>query len=498
LTGEPFTNDQPANEPAGNGVGNIGYNWAFARIRRNTLPASGSQTVTAHFLVSKLGTGSNYVDSGSADPDVTFFGADPTLTFSATDLGPMITGAYQWHLDAVASTHLCLAVEISTPGDPYVAPSLVGNAPGWPTTDLRVINDNNKAQRNMGLSTTPARGAGMIDTVYAIAHNAAPFPRDMTLRYEVPDILMKRLEQGAFVIGEEREVIKNPVGHITLKNMQPGENRWLGLSINAPSGTEGEILPVYVYEIVENKPVNGFALAVQLATIEDTAKANLQLHRSEFNRVIVGHRIKEAGKEVETALKLLKQDKITAEDYLKYLNSRLASIKSIVDQLIKSLGGADAFAFKQAFDELAKTTGSGNVESAALAHATFLNRLDAALTQHHLAKGDVADILQNVRWQELLYKTRALPELQCAPRLIKASHDFIMAYGIRKVGNKDYPEFMKRNIACLSETAEHPATQGLDLKARVAAIAKSFGDLRALQKNHREFLLQLQTVKEKQ
>jgi hypothetical protein len=57
---------------------------------------------------------------------------------------------------------------------------------------------------------------------------------------------------------------------------------------------------------------------------------------------------------------------------------------------------------------------------------------------------------------------------------------------------------MKRNIACLSETAEHPAIQGLDLKARVAAIAKSFGDLRALQKNHREFLLQLQTVKEKQ
>src|SRR5919109_1652324 len=29
-----FTNDQPPNEPAGNGTGNVGDNWAFARIRR--------------------------------------------------------------------------------------------------------------------------------------------------------------------------------------------------------------------------------------------------------------------------------------------------------------------------------------------------------------------------------------------------------------------------------------------------------------------------------
>lgn len=498
LTGEPFTNDQPANEPAGNGAGNIGDNWAFARVRRNELPASGSQTVTAHFLVSKLGTGSNYVDASSADPDVTFVGADPTLTFNATDLGPMITSAYQWHLDAVASTHLCLAVEISTPDDPYVAPSLVGNAPGWPTTDLRVINDNNKAQRNMGLSTTPARGIGLLDTIYAIAHNAAPFPRDMMLRYEVPELLMKQLEQGTLVVGERREAIKKPVGNITLKNMQPGENRWIGVSMNAPSGKEGQVLPVYFYEIVEGKPINGFALATQLATIEDTAKANVQLHRSQFARVLAGHRIKEAAQEVETALKLLKQDKIPGEEYLKYLDSRLASVKSIVDQLLKSLGGKDAFDIKTGFDEMAKATGSGNVESAALAHTTFLNRLDAALTKHHLAKGDVADILQNIRWQELLYKTRALPELQCAKRLIKASHDFTTDYGTRKLSNKDYPSFMKRSMSCFKETAEHPATQNLELKKWVAAIAKSFGDLRALQKSHRGFLLQLQTIKEKQ
>jgi hypothetical protein len=55
-------------------MGTIGDNWAFARIRRNAPSPSfsGSKTVTAHFLVSQLGTGSNYVDAGTADPDVTF------------------------------------------------------------------------------------------------------------------------------------------------------------------------------------------------------------------------------------------------------------------------------------------------------------------------------------------------------------------------------------------------------------------------------------------
>src|SRR5439155_22260492 len=85
-----FTNDQPENEDAGNGAGSTGDNWAFARVRRNRVSAA-SQMVTAHFLVSKFGTGSNYVDSTSADPDVSFPDPDPTVTFNPSDLGPFVT-----------------------------------------------------------------------------------------------------------------------------------------------------------------------------------------------------------------------------------------------------------------------------------------------------------------------------------------------------------------------------------------------------------------------
>ena len=74
-----FPNDQPSNEPAGNGVGNVGDNFAFARIRRREADAAGGPvTATAHFLVSPLGTGSNFLDASSADPDVSFPDPDPT------------------------------------------------------------------------------------------------------------------------------------------------------------------------------------------------------------------------------------------------------------------------------------------------------------------------------------------------------------------------------------------------------------------------------------
>ena len=63
--------------------------------------ANNSSTVSAHFLISKFGTGSNFVDATSGDPDVTFFGPDPSLNFSAADLGPQVTAAYHWHLDPV-------------------------------------------------------------------------------------------------------------------------------------------------------------------------------------------------------------------------------------------------------------------------------------------------------------------------------------------------------------------------------------------------------------
>jgi hypothetical protein len=154
--------DRPSNEDAGNGVGIVGNNWLFARIRRKAAASMGSPDLaaTAHFLVSPLGTGSNYADASSMDPDVSFPDPDPVVTLTAGDVGPITTAPFRWHLNPVASTHLCAAVEVSAPGDPFVGASLRGRAPGWPETDMEIVDEN----LSCGVSCTMQRCSAAISS----------------------------------------------------------------------------------------------------------------------------------------------------------------------------------------------------------------------------------------------------------------------------------------------------------------------------------------------
>jgi hypothetical protein len=491
----PFPNDQPSNEDAGNGAGNIGDNWAFARIRRNTPAASGSKTVTAHFLVSKLGTGSNYADAGSVDPDVSFPDPDPTVTFNAADVGPIITPAYHWHLNPVTSTHLCLAVEISAPGDPFVAPSLVGNTPGWPTTDLRVIYDNNKAQRNMGLSTTPASGVGASDSFYAIVHNAATFRRDIAIRYVAEPRVAERLQDARIeVIGGDSRPFK-PGDTVHFEKMEPGENRWIGLSFRPPQGQDGEILYVDFYEIVENIAVNGFAIAAELAPIKQVILTCLERHRSVFTRVAAGFEIEEAEKEAAIAGELLASGAVSEDEYLEFLKDRLPVFTEIVSHLVRSQDADDPFGVLKALSILQEHIEAVQVEDAAVAHTAMLNKLDSFLTMRQLAQGDTADILQNVRWQKDLYsRVPALAQLKCGPSLLKQSEKFIDVYSKRRASNQDYPELIRDLLDCFTETAQILGDEAL--KKAIVNMERHLGDLTALQRVHREYLLALQKWEE--
>jgi len=254
-----FPNDQPENEDAGNGLGNIGDNWLFARVRRKAAAPAGALDVTvqAHFLVSKLGTGSNFEDATDSDPDITISGPDPTPLFTAAEVGPKTTDALQWHLNPIASTHLCAAVEISTPADPFLNVTLHGRAPGWPTQDLEIVDDNNKAQRNMGLSTTPARGVGLsLAATFGLVHNAATFPRDLLIRYSIPEEFLRRIPGLQIEIPGRDPIEAKATGTFVLAGMQPGENRWVGARFRPPKGQEGEALALFFDEIVNGAAVN--------------------------------------------------------------------------------------------------------------------------------------------------------------------------------------------------------------------------------------------------
>ncbi|TML86695.1 MAG: hypothetical protein E6G08_11635 [Actinobacteria bacterium] len=492
-----FPNDQPENEDAGNGLLDVGDNWAFARIRRNQTAAA-SQTVTAHFLVSKLGTGSNYVDAGSADPDVTFPDPDPTVTFNAADLGPFVTTPYHWHLAPVSSTHLCLAVEITGPNDPIVPPSLVGRAPGWPTTDLAVINDNNKAQRNMGLSTTPARGVGLSETFYAIVHNAATFRRDMEIGVRIPPEILRRLKKPRLEIVGGRAKPLGPETSIVLSNMEPGENRWVGLTLVPPRGRPGEIVGADFVEIVDGTAINGFGIGARLAPTAEVIRSTLELHRSLFTRIAAGRKDDVAEEEVFHVSRLLKERRITPRSYVEYLQDSLPGTRLVLAALRKGHDLGDPFAIARARAELARRAERAQarvVDNLLVAHIDLLNRLDSFLTMLELEPGDPADILQNVRWQRDLYADMPfLRELGCSREVLKYSDDFIRGFERRASTNADFPDLIRRLLRCFEETARAAGRPRLRLSDEVRAIEDAGDELAGLQRAHRGFLLKLSTL----
>jgi hypothetical protein len=484
-----FPNDQPENEDAGNGTGTTGDNWAFARIRRNAA-GTGSTTATAHFLVSKLGTGSNYVDDSIAGSGVTFGGPDPTLTFAAADLGPTTTAALPWHLDAVSSTHLCLAVEISSPADPFVAPSLLGRAPGWPATDLSVLNDNNKAQRNMGLSTTPARGAGMSDAFYAIVHNAATYRRDMTIGIEASETAVRRLKGARIHPIGGRQVQLEPGATLVLRDMEPGENRWIGLSYVPPRGKPGEVIAVHFKETVDGRAINGFGLGARIGTDAQVVRAAVERHRSVLARLAGGFDFPDATEGAERAAALAAKRRLGPSEYHLWLRGELRSLEQRVRTFLKRHRGRDEFDIATALDALAGAVRRRSWSDAAAAHDGLLNRLDAFLTFVQLERGDPADVVQNVRWQGELYARRpALRRLECAARVSQRSRDFVNAAGARRLRQDDYVGLIRELLPAFTETEE--AVGGRGLGDAIIAMTEE-RDPAMLQKVHREFLLGLE------
>jgi len=487
-----FVDDQPANEDAGNGAGNLGDNWAFARIRRNAPAASGAQTVIAHFLVSKFGTGSNYVDSTSADPDISFPDPDPTVDFNAADVGPLITPAYHWHLSAIASTHLCLAVEITGPNDPFVPPSLVGNTPGWPTTDLRIINDNNKAQRNMGLSTTPARGVGMSDCYYAIVHNAAPFPRDMELRYEASAEVARALQNSVIEIVGVDEHRLAPKGAIRLPGMQPGENRWVGLRFPAAQGKEGQVLAVDFFETEQGVVVNGFATGARLGSMAAVIHERLLLHQSAFARIAALYDSGSAREAAASAGKLAAERETPEHAYVTFVRAQFSEMQTVLGDLVTSRQPRDPFHIFPALEGFERAVAAGHADAIAVAHGCILHKVDSFVTMIQLANGNVADILQTVRWQQRLYTINPrLAKLEFAPDIRRAGEAFIQAYGRRRLTNKDYPELIKSLLNHFQQTGHSLPNAALP---PVSDFERVFSDLTRLQKTHADFLQRLQRV----
>ena len=108
-----------------------------------------------------------------------------------------------------------------------------------------------------------------------------------------------------------------------------------------------------------------------------------------------------------------------------------------------------------------------------------------------LERGDPADIVQCVRWQEQLYAiTPALNRLEAAAQVRGISHAFVQAFAERRASSTEYPGLMRALLQAFGQTAL--SLPGLRLAKYVAAIALHIDDITPLQKAHRDYLMALE------
>jgi hypothetical protein len=461
-------------DPMQAGTGPGGDNWGFARVRRN---ATGSAaTVTLHFLVSPFGTGSNFQDAGT-DPD-------PTLSFAAADSELTMTAGYPWHQDPTASTHACIAAQISTTADPMIPPGLAGTAPGWPS-GVAIVEDNNKAQRNLDVNHNLADTA---DVSYALVHNAATIARDIQLRASLPAQAPGREVEVQVVGGGTTPVVNG--GTVTLAKMQPGENRWVGIRYRTPA--RGNAIVAFD-EIDRGRVVNGFALETRAVGLAEAIAANLKEHAQVFGRIAAS--LKAEGAEAEAAAARGLGARVEAAKYLAFMKDRGPRLEPSIKALLAARGvpgSSDPFGLRRGLGLVGAAVANGDTTTLVSEHATLLRKLDAAVTAAQKAGGDPADIAQMVRWQAELFKDRAsLKRLPCAKRLVEESLEFVQKPRRSRERADSYPELLKEVRSCLAKASAPLEKTDPALGAALAGLDRAPRAPAPLQSAHRAFLLRL-------
>jgi hypothetical protein len=356
-----------------------------------------------------------------------------------------------------------------------------------------VLNDNNKAQRNMGVYTGPVGGTDTV-TFYAQIHNAATFRRDMVLRYEIDPGIARRLRVSKIELtgpGETRSLaIPQNGSSLTVSGMQPGESRWIGITIAAPTGQAGEFLPLRLTEVSNGLALNGIAMGIRPAEIDTVIQENLLLHYGVLHRMAALFRVGEADKSAQEALELSRKQPPLLEDYLAFVKRTRPLATSSSEAAVKQIQPAgDPFGVMAALTRWNKAVDQGKASTIAAAHAGWLFKLDASISRSDKDRGDTADILQNVYWQREIYgKSRKLRDF--AADVTQASTEFIRAFESHRADAGSFAKLMDRLSGTFQKTS---AGLGGELTKLAAALSQP-GDVQELQKRHRDFLLQLQSL----
>jgi len=474
-------NDQPDHQDARPVT--AGHNFVYTRVHRRA--AGTAETVNMLFMKSEFGVGSNYQLANGVS-------SFASLPFSATDVQLTMTTGVQWDLidpAAVTTNHVCLAVEIAGPNDPSGNPTLLGRAPGWSNgTDLLVLADNNKAQRNLHVYTGPDDG-GESMTMYAVAHNAAIIERDMRI---ILNPYHKTNNKEKFkvsaIAGNESGRSQLRGDTLFLMNMKPCENRWIELSVSTLPSLNAQPASYLFEERVNDMKINGFGIDVKSGKLDEAGGANMGEHAFLFERLLRQFGISEAELQAKAALQL--SEVVSESDYTGFLEKYgTESVKIMKDFIQKQ--GSDLFGVVNAGNNLTTKIQSKNWNHAAMAHGNFVRKANAYLGFLDKSGGDQADIIQTIRWfKDVVRRGDSFKNSELGEKSIEQVDRFIDLYSSRKVSNKDYPRFVDENMSLWMELVKkHIPNQNFDKFFN--AMKQALKDPKVLQKRHCEFVMEL-------
>jgi hypothetical protein len=467
----------PPNETVNVGTGTAGDNYVFARVSRRAPAAPTAAGVDAQlqFSWADWGAGTNFFDIGSPTP----------LPFAAGDNMKTLSPGVLWHLDSTMTTHICMAVELTALNDDEQAPPLNGT----PSAGSRMVDDNNKAQRNLTAQSGPGSGSEFGAAVYAIIENPDVVPHDMTVRVLAPEKTLPPLGTPRLeAIGGEQLPANR---ELRLKAMQPGEKRWVGFTWTPPALQPGTVRQVSFAAFADGKLVNGFGVAIHGAALDDLLRHVLRELRAVFARGGAVFRFADADKEVAAADQLLARKSLTGQEFEQFVTQRLAAERMLLARLEESHNAHDPFGAAVQVAEVVKALATHNAEAIAVAQGTLLGKLESFETRLQRADGDLSEIEHDVRWQEYLYRMRDRD--QSARAIVERSAEFVTAWHERKVGVADYPRLIESLMPALESTAKKLDPRGT-LGQLVAAMAQDMSSPAALERDHRVFLLKLQSL----
>jgi hypothetical protein len=487
-SGLPTVNDIPP----GQNARTPGTNFAFVRVHRNSPAPAASPpvTVSAQFFFYNFGLGSNWQSLGSS-----------SLTFMPSETRKELASGHAWTVPAGASGHSCLAVEISAIGDPPNPPSFAA----WGAPDVR--GDNNKAQRNLQVvmvSTAPDMPPGSAGNrdmrFFGLIHNPFVFSLNMLVQVQIAPEVQRRLGEIALEVVRRRAGPPIPVKQqggvqLPLDNVRPGENLFIGLKVEVPRDADQDSMPVTFSEALRPGLGSGFTIEFRPTVFRRVFGANLDSHRAVFTRMDILFQLPGARQQARAAERAARTRPLTSAVYRRFLRDYLGRAEALVAKVVEGGGVGDPFRVMADAKRARDSLSSRDDAVVTAAHGTFMNSLDSFLTMLQLERGDVADIAQNLRWQEHLI--RSLPSLGQAAEaghVRERSVDFVRAYEAGEKGSADYPKLMEQILPDLRASLALLNRPDLGLEKELAAIEASLRSPVSLQKAHRDLLLKLEPL----